>query len=157
MTRLSLAALALSLAFLAAPALAQDAKAEKGKKNAAAGAFNVPKTITLSAEQQAKLDELKKQLEPLLVEALKKEEGILTPDQRAARATAGKDARAAGKKGKEIQAAVDEAVKLSEEQKSQLAEAHRVVTDLQKKARDGVMGLLTEEQKSSLKKKKAKT
>jgi hypothetical protein len=153
LSALTLALFAMSLELRAA----DEAKGEKGKKNAAAAAFNLPKTITLSAEQQTKFDELKKSLEPLLAEAIKKEEAVLSAEQRAARETAAKDAKAAGKKGKEIQAAVDEAVKLSDEQKSQLAETHKVVADLQKKAREGVMGLLTDEQKESLKKKKEKT
>ena len=133
---------------------AQNANAgKKGKKAKAAptpAAFVLPAEITLSADQQTKLDDLKKQYEAKLVEAQKKVNDVFTADQKAARKTARKDAVAAGKKGKELGAAVDAAVQLSEEQKSNLATAQKEARKLQAEVRKQVVALLTDEQKQLL-------
>jgi hypothetical protein len=140
---------------------AQNAKAgKKGKKAKAKptpAAFVLPAEITLAAEQQAKLDELKTQYADKLTDAQKKVNDVFTADQQAARKTARKDAVAAGKKGKELGAAVDAAVQLSDEQKSNLATAQKEARKLQAEVRKQVVALLTAEQKQLLtvKKKKA--
>ncbi|HUY91083.1 MAG TPA: hypothetical protein VMV10_20260 [Pirellulales bacterium] len=140
---------------------AQNAKAEKQGKKAKAkptpAAFKLPAEITLSAEQQAKLDELKTQYADKLTDAQKKVNDVFTAEQKAARLAARKDAVAAGKKGKELNAAVDAAVQLSDEQKTQLADAQKAARKLQAEVRKQVVALLTDEQKQLLpgKKKKA--
>ena len=140
---------------------AQNAKAgKKGKKakaKATPAAFVLPAEIALSAEQQAKLDELKTQYADKLADAQKKVNEVFTAEQQAARKTARKDAVAAGKKGKELGAAVDAAVQLSDEQKSNLATAQKEARKLQAEVRKQVVALLTDEQKQLLtvKKKKA--
>jgi len=139
---------------------AQNAKAGKKAKKAKAAptpaAFVLPTEITLSAEQQAKLDDLKKQYEAKLVEAQKKVNDVFTAEQKAARKTARKDAVAAGKKGKELGAAVDAAVQLSEEQKSNFATAQKEARKLQAEVRKEVIALLTAEQKQLVTVKKKK-
>lgn len=140
---------------------AGEAKAKKEKKpkgSPAAGAFNLPASIELTAEQKAKVEELKKEFEPKLTEALAKRAAVLTPDQVKARAEAQKSAKAAGKKGKEAKEAIDAAVTLTPEQKKELADAEKSVGELQKSIRGKLQELLTPEQRAALggKDKKAK-
>jgi Spy/CpxP family protein refolding chaperone len=107
--------------------------------------------IELTAEQKAKLEALKKEMGPKLMEARKKTEGILTEEQRNARAEAQKAARAAGKTGQEARAAAEAAVKLTDEQKTKMAAARKAAGELQRQVRDKVMALLTPEQKETIK------
>lgn len=133
------------------------AHAQKGKK---AGnnnpAFAIPKEITLTAEQQTKLDEIKKEQGPKLAELTKKLDSVLTDEQKAARKEAMAKAKADGKKGKEAAAAVDEALKLTDEQKKQRAEIQPELAKLQLSVKEQIHGLLTDEQKTHYKLPKAK-
>lgn len=140
---------------------AQNAKAgKKGKKaraKATPAVFKLPAEITLSDEQQAKFDELKTQYASKLADAQKKVNDVFTAEQQTARKAARKDAVAAGKKGKELNAAVEAAVELSDEQKTQLADARKEARQLQVEIKKQVVALLTAEQKQLLpgRKKKA--
>ncbi len=131
------------------------AHAQKGKKAGTNNpAFAIPKEITLTAEQQTKLDEIKKEQGPKLAELTKKLDSILTDEQKAARKEA--MAKADGKKGKEAAAAVDEALKLTDEQKKQRAEIQPELAKLQLSVKEQIHGLLTDEQKTHYKLPKAK-
>lgn len=125
---------------------------KKAKASPAAAAFAVPASIELTAEQKVKIEELKKEFEPKLTDALAKRAGVLTPDQVKARAEAVKTARAAGKKGQEARAAIDAAVSLTPEQAKNLADAEKSVGELQKTIRGKVQELLTPEQRDAIKK-----
>jgi len=138
---------------------AADAAKPKKKKgdNIPAQAFSVPKTIELSAEQQTKLDELKKELGPGLAELMAKKNSILTDEQKQAQQAASKAAKDAGKKGKEAKAAVDAAVTLSDDQQKQLAAANEEIKAYQGKIRERINSFLSDDQKAKLKSpKKAK-
>lgn len=131
---------------------------EKGKKKAAARlptastqAFSLPKEIELTTEQKAKLEELKKELTPKLDEAQKKLDSLFTDDQKKARLDAFTKARAEGKKAKDLKAAYESAVTLTDEQKKQVAAAQKEVDALVKSAREKMVSLLNEEQKSKIK------
>ena len=126
--------LSLTLALACSLVLAADKaekKPEKKPASPAAAVFAVPKKVTLTAEQQTKVDELRK--------------------QKAARETAARDAKAAGKKGKELSEALNAAVKLTDEQKAQMDTSRKEVAELTKKAKTALMELLTDEQKAQLK------
>ncbi len=150
--------LALVLA-MAAPLMAQrEGRRREGKKPRPEKKEPRPfmfqgllKEIELTAEQKAKLEQLKKEMGPKLMEARKKMQGIFTQEQRKARAEAQKAAKAAGKKGREIRAALEAAVKLTEEQKAKLAAAKKAAGELQKQVREKIMALLTPEQKEAIK------
>ncbi|MDB5342834.1 MAG: hypothetical protein JWP89_1211 [Schlesneria sp.] len=137
---------------------ADAAKEAKGKKaNGQANAvFAIPKEITLTAEQQAKVDEIKKEQGPKVAELITKLDAVLTADQKAARKEANTKAKADGKKGKEAKAAVDEAMKLTDEQKKQQAELQPELAKLQQSIKEQINGLLTDEQKTHYKVPKAK-
>lgn len=125
---------------------------KKGKKAAATpAAFKLPDAISLSAEQQTKLDELKTQYVDKLREAMKKVNDVYTAEQRTAVQSARKTAAAEGKKGKQLKAAVEAAVQLSDDQKQKLSEAQSQLMALQKEVRGKVVGLLTDEQKELVK------
>ena len=142
-------AVALTIAF---PAIAA---AEKGKKKeplspAAQRIERVVAGLTLTDDQKAKLDTLKKEFDPKLTEAMKKTD-VLTPEQKKAREAAAKAANAAGKTKKEINQAVAAAVTLTAQQKGQQAEAKKQMSTLERELREGVMAALTAEQKEQLK------
>jgi len=125
----------------------------KGKKKAgqALPVFAIPAEIKLSEEQTAKVEELKKSEGPKVAELQKKLDDLLTADQKAARKEAMAKAKADGKKGKEAQAAVEEALKLNDEQKKQRSELQAEMSKLQLSIKQQIHGLLTDEQKSHYK------
>lgn len=147
---------------LAVPGLAQ----EKGKKKKgelqgpAAQAFQLPKEIELTAEQQEKVAALKKELGPGLQALMKKQSDILTAEQKTARKEVGAKNKADGVKGKEAKAAVDAALKLTEAQQKEWDAAQKEVAAYQGKIKEKLHSFLTDDQKAKLKpakgKKKAK-
>ena len=142
---------------LALTAGTAEAAKEKKKPNGAANpAFAIPKEITLTADQQTKLDAIKKEEGPKLVALTEKLDAVLTEEQKTARKEAAAKAKADGKKGKDASAAVDEALKLTDEQKKQRAEIQPQVAKLQLTIKEQIHGLLTDEQKAHYKLPKAK-
>lgn len=132
------------------------AQKEKKKPGAANPAFAIPKEITLTAEQQTKLDAIKKEEGPKLAELAAKLDGILTDEQKATRKEAAAKAKADGKKGKEANAAVEEALKLTDDQKKARAEIQPAMAKLQRSIKEQIHALLTDEQKEHYKLPKAK-
>lgn len=112
--------------------------------------FNVLNSIKLSDEQGQKLEALKKEAVPKLTAAVKKVEDIYTKDQKKQRKEITDKAKADGKKGKELKAAVQEGLNLSADQKESLTKAEQELSDLQKATREQAIALLTDEQKASL-------
>jgi Spy/CpxP family protein refolding chaperone len=136
--------LALALA-VAAPLAAADKKKKKpGKK--AASAVRVPKGIELSDEQKQEVAALNTKYATQVAESRKKVG--LTKPQREARAEAVKKAKADGKKGKGLRAAVEAAVNMTDDQKA----AAKQLRTLQAEIRKALMGILTDEQKAGLRK-----
>src|SRR5690349_1097958 len=80
---------------------AKETKAKKKQSGAANPVFNIPKEITLTEEQQAKLDEIKKEQGPKIAELTAKIDSVLTAEQKSARKEAAAKAKGDGKKGKE--------------------------------------------------------
>ncbi|MEX2187440.1 MAG: hypothetical protein WD875_11620 [Pirellulales bacterium] len=128
------------------------AKGEQGaKKGPANAAFQAPKGIELSEEQQAEVGKLKKQYAAKLKEAVAGAK--LTKEQAASRKEALAKAKAEGLKGKKLQYAADSAVTFTEEQQK----ARNALASLRKEIQASIRSLLTEEQKAKLPgKKKAK-
>ena len=139
-----LTACVLTLSFVA-PAVAAD------KKKKTPVAIKVPKSIELTAEQKTKLDALNKEFGPKLAECRKKQASIITADQKKARAEAMKKAKADGKKGKELRAAVNAALAITADQKTKQAETKKAMAALNKQIKTQLAALLTDEQKAKLK------
>ena len=145
-------ALAVVLLIAAAPLAAK----ERGEKKAppcpaAAVVDRIVKDLTLTAEQTTKLDELKKEYGPKLMEAAKKGD-VLTPEQKKAAADARAAAKAAGKKGKDAAADIDAATKITDEQKAKIADCRKECGALSKELGEKVKAVLTAEQKEQIKK-----
>ncbi len=150
-------ALALVVALLiACPVLAAGNKCDSKSKKcpvcpAAQRVDKMVAGLTLTDEQKTSLAAVKKEYGPKFVAALKKLD-VTTPDQKKACAAAAKEAKAAGKTGKEVHQAMAAAVTLTDEQKTQLAGAKKEVGALEKGLRKQVLAVLTPEQKQELKK-----
>ena len=143
---LTLSVLAITVAF---GANAEDKKKKK-KPAKAASVVRVPKGIELSAEQTKAVADLNKKYAEQFTAARAKL-NVITPEQRKARAAALKEAKAAGKKGKELREAVNAAVSLTDAQKTQMKEGQKAVREVMVAARKEFAALLTGEQKAKLK------
>ena len=134
------------------------AKPGKGKKKdgKSTAVFAIPKEITLTAEQQTKLDEIKTEQAPKIADLTEKLDSLLTSEQKTARKEAAAKNKADGKKGKEARAAIEEAIKLTDDQKKQRSEAEPELAKLQRSIKEQIHGLLTDEQKANYKLPKAK-
>ncbi len=144
---------------LGSVALAEDKKdAKKDTKKPAAepyaNVFSFPKQITLTAEQKTKLADLKKEYTPKLAEADKKIAGIMTAERKKSAEEASKKAKADGKKGKELQEAVNSALNLSKDEQAQLKECNQSKGKLTAEIKKKMSDLLTAEQKEQAKPKK---
>ena len=143
-------------ALLTLPLLAaddDDTKQKKGKKqrgNATARAFELPDDLKLDDEQQKKLAELKEKYTAKIGELRQQVTGILTDEQRRARAAAAKAAREAGKQGKELREAADAAIELTEEQAKKTEEARAALREALATAKQEVLGLLSKEQRKQI-------
>ena len=129
-----------------APAVAADKKKKK-----APTAIKVPESIELTADQKTKVDALNKEFGPKLAECRKKAASIITADQKKAKADAMKKAKADGKKGKELRAAVNAALAITADQKTKQAETKKAMAALNKEIKTQFAALLTDEQKAKLK------
>ena len=146
----TLSLLLLALAVIT-PTFAADKANKAKKKKPAAVAVKVPKGITLNEDQRGKLAALNKEFGPKLAACRKEAAGIITADQRKAQAAAIKEAKAAGKKGKEIREAAEAAANITEDQKTKLADCKKAMGALQKEIRAGLAGILNDEQKAQIK------
>ena len=118
--------------------------------------FTIPTEITLTPEQQTKLDEIKAEQAPRIVALNKKLDAVLTDDQKAARKDATAKAKADGKKGKEAAAAIDEALKLTDDQMKVKKEVQLEMATLQRSIKEEINAFLTDEQRTHYKLPKAK-
>jgi Spy/CpxP family protein refolding chaperone len=150
----------LSIVFAACHLAAQETK-EKKKADPGANAqvFQLPKDIQLNAEQQAKLDALKKEYGPKVAELQKQLNEILTPEQRKAREEAAAQIKEEKLDGKERQQKILAALKLTPEQQEKWDTAQKRTTELNVTIRGKIGEFLTDEQRAKVpgltKKKKA--
>ncbi len=146
-------ALVLVLA-VASPLLAGEGKKKKGAKPKAPPVFGpvrILEGLDLTADQKGQVEKIRKEFEPKLDALRKKIAEVLTPEQRRAQAEAMKAAKQAGKKGADAKRMVEEAVKLTDDQKQKLAELRKEMSALEKEARAQIMNLLTPEQREKVK------
>lgn len=145
----------LALPLAAAPKEGKANAKKKTDKPAAAPAamYKLPETIKLTDEQKTKLAAINKEYTPKFQALAKKGNDILTKEQKTARREAMKEAKEAGKKPKEIQAAVAAAMKLSDEQQEQMDKVKAEQMKLRTEMEGKVVALLTPEQKAELPKK----
>ncbi len=110
--------------------------------------------VTLTDDEQTKLDALKKDYEQKFDDAYAKTDvsktDILTPEQKKAGDDARKAAKDAGKKGKGFTQAVADAEKVTDEQKAKLKDARTSLNSLRTEFKGKVMDLLTDAQKKEI-------
>jgi hypothetical protein len=142
-------------ALLAVSGRAEEKKAEKKDKPKGepfAGVFAFNKKITLDDKQKEAVAALKKEYTPQLQDLSAKRSKIITPERQQAAAAAEKAAKAEGKKSKkELQEARQAALKLTEQEQSEMKEINQAFGKLAKEINTKKMALLTDEQKASLK------
>ncbi len=140
-------------ALLVSPTLAEDAKPKKNKPNAARKeqpAVQLPKEIELNDEQKKKVAEIEKEFSAKMKEARESLDKVLTDEQKKARQEVMKEARTSGKKGKELQQAVKDATKATEEQQKKIDVAEKALVELRKEILEKVKPILTDDQKAKL-------
>ena len=140
---------AVMAAIMAVPAFAQDDTATKKKgqrdqQNVAMQTIKQLEEVKLTDEQVAKIKELGKTANAKMKE-LRDEAGI-TPALLKKRAEAQKSMKDSDKKGKDLQAAINEAAGFTEAQSAAIAKVNEARTAFQKQ----VVALLTDEQKEKL-------
>lgn len=147
--------LSLGLAIVVMPLLAEDAKPKKKK---AAGRKQTVRPVAAMEKQLAALDlsdDQKKKTDEILAKYNEKFTAVqaknpLTKEQRQARQEATQQAKADGKKGPELKAAVDAAVKLTDEQKAEQQKSQAATRDLQAALKKEVLEVLNAEQSAKL-------
>jgi hypothetical protein len=141
------------LAIAASPAFAATGTKKAAPKNTVAYYKTIDRTlkpVTLTDEQTAKLDALKKDYEQKFTDAYAKQD-VLTPEQKKAGADARAAAKADGKSRKEISKAATDAIKETDEQKAKAKQAGKDLKAMQGEFKGKVFGLLTDEQKQQIK------
>lgn len=139
----------LALTFIvAAPLSAADTVTNAPQKNPMAKAMlKKLEKAELTDEQVAKIMKATEKVAALY------QKGIYTPEQKKAYAEAIKKAKAEGKTGKELAAAVKEAIKLTPQQVAARKEWQRAYSAMKKE----VLGMLTDEQKAKLPRKSSRS
>ncbi len=155
---------AVLLAFIAVPAVAQDKpkkeqrpqKVAQKQQDVAQRTPRIPflqewlADIELSEDQKTKLGEITKEFAPKFAELQKKTDAVFTEEQRRARQEAMQKARQEGKTGAELREQVAKVVTPTPEQREQLEKIQGQRKELTQKLREAVMSILTDEQKQAV-------
>jgi Spy/CpxP family protein refolding chaperone len=110
--------------------------------------------LNLTADQKAKLAELRKEYRPKFKEIHQAKQSVLTPAQKQAREevlSAAKAARAAGKKPGNVRKAVAAAVNLTADQQAKMAKLDKAAATLRAELREKALAILTPDQVAELK------
>ncbi len=153
---------------IAIPGASQSAQPEQQKKgpavkiSSAAQAMlrlkklhEVVEKLDLTAEQQEALKKLREDTGPNMKDAFEKLKAVFSDEQQAAGDAAMKEAKEAGKQDRQVMAAVEAAVKMTEEQKKKLDEIGKEMSSLQKDIMKKTLAILSPEQQEKVKKEMA--
>lgn len=145
-------ALAVSLA-LVGSLLAADEKTPRESRNRqqVVQGLEFLRGLNLSDDQKAKVEEIKKEYAPKFKALEEKREGVITADQKKARDEAAKAAKDAGKGRRDVMEAGRAAMKLTDDQKTKLADIRKEAAALAKEVREKAMSILTDDQKQQVK------
>jgi len=114
------------------------------------GPFKFPPNIEAAGTQRESLQKLFEVFEPLRKERQDAIDAVYTASQREAMKAARDKAREAGLKGKDADAEVQAAARLSPEQMEQIEQLREEARELDETIRSAVIALLTRDQKSQL-------
>lgn len=106
--------------------------------------------IELSPEQKEKVAAIDKEFGAKAAEIRKAQAGILTKEQIAARQAAMKKAKESKDRSPEARKAIQDAVKLSDDQKAKMADVQKQQKELGQKVLAALKNILTEEQQKNL-------
>ena len=150
---------------IAAPVIAQERKKRKPGANKLTGTSMVMmrmgrlhkalEELDLTAEQKEKLGKIREEAGPKLGKIFEKIKDILTEEQNTAAQEAAKKAQEAGKEGRAFFAAVEGAVKLTDDQKKKMTKIDEEILPLHRAAVKRIIGILTPEQRENVRKKMA--
>jgi acetyl esterase/lipase len=132
--------------FAVSPVTAQE---QNARQQAFPQVFSI-RGIEFSREQEAKVDEIRKEYTPKLIEIQRARTRIYTDEQRQARNKALQAARDAGKTGQELRDAVDKSFQLTEEQQQQLAKSQKTQAELAASIQKELQALLTADQRKQI-------
>ncbi len=113
----------------------------------------LPYNIAPTDKQKVELEKIQKKYGDKLEAARKGVANSISDEQKRARMEAGMKARAAGKTGKDLVDAINNAAKLSPEQQKKLGAAQQELSQVSQEMNNEMMALLTPEQKEEIKKK----
>jgi len=106
--------------------------------------------IDLTADQQVKVEEVKREFQPKLADLAKRRRAIMTEDRRAKEKELRKAAKESGKKGKEVRAELEAALGLSPAEREQMATIEREERQLRGEIISRIRAFLNDEQKAKL-------
>jgi Spy/CpxP family protein refolding chaperone len=137
-----------------AAAAKKDGAAKRGERKAPGVTARLVGKLDLSAEQKEKVAAIDKEFAAKAAEIQKASDAVLTKEQIEARNAAMKSARASKDKSPEARKAamksVQDAVKLTDDQKKKMAEVNKSRQELNGKVLAALKNVLTEEQQKSL-------
>ena len=141
--------LSLVAAIIAVPD-SQGQEKKKKKNDPAAAMKKKLDDAELPADVLEKAKKVVDEHAPKIAEAQAAVDAILTDEQKKARSAAQKAAKDAGKKGKEAQADVEAALKLTDEQQAKMKEANDALAKATAARNEALGALLTDEQKQKV-------
>ncbi|MCA9061800.1 MAG: hypothetical protein KDA96_02045 [Planctomycetaceae bacterium] len=122
----------------------------KGQQKAPSATQRLLNGIELTPEQKEKVAAIDKEFAAKFTEFAKQRSDLLTADQKKAQQAAQKAAREAGKSAAESRKAVNEALKLTDEQAAKMKEIQKGQTELNGRIVAALKKVLTEEQAAKL-------
>jgi hypothetical protein len=150
LSKMLVASCVLALVAVIAGAPDSQGQEKKKKKDATAGIKKKLDDAELPADVLEKAKKVVDEHAPKIAEAQAAVDSILTDEQKKARNAAQKAAKDAGKKGKEAQAEVEAALKLTDEQKAKMKEANDALAKATAARNEALGALLTDEQKQKV-------
>jgi peptidyl-tRNA hydrolase len=141
--------------FAAAAVHGADEAAQEQKKSKKKGRdrdviAKMVENIDLTADQQVKLEEVKREFQSKLADLAKRRSAIMTDDRRAKERELRKAAKDAGKSGKEIRAEIAAALSLSPAERDQMTAIEREDRQLRGEITSRIRAFLNDEQKVKL-------
>jgi Spy/CpxP family protein refolding chaperone len=128
----------------------QDARRPRQPQQAAFQQVFMLPGIEFTADQQAKVDEIRNKYMPKLEELQGRPMGVFTEEQMQARREVFRAAREAGKEGREVREAAEAAFKVTDDQKKELAAIQQERAELTAQIQNELRALLTGEQRKQL-------
>jgi hypothetical protein len=141
--------------FAAAAVQGADEAAQEQKKSKRKGRdrdviAKMVENINLTADQQVKLEQVKREFQPKLADLAKRRGSIMTDDRRAKEKELRKAAKDAGKSGKEVRAEIAAALALSPAERDQMTAIEREDRQLRGEITSRIHAFLNDEQKAKL-------